>query len=47
LEFASQSGHAIHAADLPEITRRLQDFCRSQRVALSPADAIHLATNRL
>ncbi len=45
-EFAHQSGHAIDAADLPEITRRLHDFCRDQRVALSPADAIHLATNK-
>ena len=44
-EFASQSGHAIAAADLPEITRRLQNFCRDQRVALSPAEAVHLATN--
>lgn len=42
-EFARRSGHTIAAADLPDITRRLQDFCRDQRVALSPADAIHLA----
>jgi isopropylmalate/homocitrate/citramalate synthase len=44
-EFASKSGHSIPAAELPEITRRLQNFCRDQRVALSPAEAIHLATH--
>lgn len=44
-EFASQSGHAIPAADLPEITRRLQDFCREQRTALSPTEVVQLATH--
>jgi homocitrate synthase NifV len=43
-EFASQSGHPIPDADLPEITRRLQNFCREHRTALSPAEAVHLAT---
>jgi homocitrate synthase NifV len=45
-EFARRSERTIDAADLPEITRRLQDFCRDQRLALSPADAVHLATNK-
>ena len=44
-EFASRSGHSIPAADLPGITRRLQNFCREQRTALSPAEAIQLATH--
>lgn len=44
-EFAHRSGHTVPAADLREITRRLQDFCRERRVVLSPAEAIHLATN--
>ena len=44
-EFSNQSGDPIPAADLPELTRRLQDFCREKRTALSPADAVHLATS--
>jgi homocitrate synthase NifV len=45
-EFARQTGHSIPAADLPEITRRLQNFCRDHRLALNPADAVHLATHK-
>lgn len=43
-EFASQSGQPIHPADLPDATRRLHNFCREHRSALSPAEAVHLAT---
>jgi homocitrate synthase NifV len=44
-EFARQSGLSINPADLPELTLRLQKFCRDQRLALGPAEAIRLATS--
>ena len=43
-DFALQSGRRIDPADLPAMTARLQDFCRAHQTALSPADAVRLAT---
>lgn len=43
-EFVLKAGRSIEPARLTEITTQLQDYCRHHRTALSPADALHLAT---
>jgi homocitrate synthase NifV len=44
-DFVVRTGRSIDPARLTEITARLQDFCRAHRTALSPAEAVQLATS--